>query len=594
MATKGSAGIALLGITGCSGAEKAILTVADVAQGATEKATSVVANTAEEAASTAAPAAQTVAKGVQEVIANGQNPDVIFIGAGINALGAALLLGKAGWRVLVLDRNKEPGGSVRTMELTLPGFQHDIGAMNLTVFANSSFFAEHGSDLAEKGVEIITVNHPFGSVLPNGRFLGITTDPEANLSAIAEFSSADTDAWKRWRADFEGCSPHLFRIFGSPAAPAQPLEYVFGDEAEVSQEAQAALQGILLDSLRDNLTCRFENDAVQAMVAAWGLHIDYAPDIAGGCWMPFLESNVDEQIGISIIKGGSGRVTTALADLIRDAGGEVRTEQAVEQIVVEAGQAVGVRLASGEVIHSSRAVVASVTPPALLKLTNGHLPETVAEQSRTWKFSPGTLVIHLALSDLPDWKAAAARRSFYIHIGPSLDYLAAAYQQGMAGILSAEPFCVVGQPTIYDPSRAPAGKHTLWVMVRAVPAVIRGDAVGKIQGETWTPEVKEAFADRVLDMIDGYAPGLHDRILARAVYSPLDLERLNPNMVGGDLNAGSQHLSQFYGHRPFPGYANYRMPIPGLYMCGASTWPGGGANPASGVFLAQQLLTNGQ
>jgi phytoene dehydrogenase-like protein len=127
-------------------------------------------------------------------------------------------------------------------------------------------------------------------------------------------------------------------------------------------------------------------------------------------------------------------------------------------------------------------------------------------------------------------------------------------------------------------------------MVRCVPAVIKGDAAGRIEGRAWTRDVKEAFADRVIDLIESYAPGLRDKILARAIHGPDDLEALNPNLVGGDLNAGSCHLDQFYGQRPFTHYARHRMPIPGLYMCGASTWPGPGAGPGSGALLARQLL----
>ena len=519
-----------------------------------------------------------------------RTPDAIFIGAGINSLGAACLLGRAGWRVLVLDRNQEPGGAIRTLELTLPGFRHDVGAMNLTVFANSPFVKRYGAALASKGVEFVTADRAFGSVLPGGRFLGITTDREANLRSIAAFSPADADAWKRWNADFEHCSPFLFRIFESPAAPSGPSGYVSGRGVEVPEAVRPALRGILLDSLRANLSTRFESDAVRALIAAWGMHVDYAPDIAGGCWMPFLETNVDERKGISLIKDGSGRVIAALVELVREAGGEVRCEQTVEEILIEDGRAVGVRLAGGEAIRSSRAVVACVTPTALLKLAGGHLPETAARRARAWQFGPGTMVVHLALSGLPDWEAEDARRSFYVHVGPSLDYLATAYRQALAGLLGTAPFCVVGQPTIYDPSRAPDGKHVLWVMVRAVPAVIRGDAAGRIEGRSWTHEVKEAFADRVLDLIEIYAPGLRNKILAKAVHSPIDLESLNPNLVGGDPCAGSQHLGQFYGHRPFAGYGGHRTPIPGLYLCGASTWPGGGANPGSGMLLAQMLL----
>lgn len=330
---------------------------------------------------------------------------------------------------------------------------------------------------------------------------------------------------------------------------------------------------------------------MRALVAAWGLHPDYAPDIAGGCWYPFIETNVDQRQGIAIAKGGSGRVTQALADLIREAGGEVRTGASVEKVVIEKSRAVGVRVEGGE-IRAARAVVAGVTPAALLRLTGGQLPAPEAERARAWRHGTGTFVIHLALAGLPDWRAPGARRSFYVHIGPSLDDLARAYQESQAGLLSAAPFCVVGQPTLYDPSRAPPGKHVLWIMVRCVPAVIKGDAAGQVAGRAWTDAVKDAFADRVLDLVERHAPGLRGKILARALHAPSDLEALNPNLVGGDINGGSCHLDQFYGQRPFARYARHRMPIEGLYLCGASTWPGPGASPGSGALVAQQLLAD--
>ena len=519
------------------------------------------------------------------------DPDIIFIGAGINSLGAALLLAKEGWQVLVVDRNSTPGGAVRTMELTLPGFRHDIGAMNLSLFAGSPFYAEHREALGKKGLELTVAEHSFGSLAADGRFLGISTDLEANLRSIARFSKADAKAWKAWRADYDRCSPVLFQILGSPAVPSGPLELVFGKNGELPPHIGTPLRGILLDSLRANLGRRFHSDVVQALIAAWAMHLDYAPDISGGCWMPFLETNGDERNGIPIARGGSGNMIRTIVELVREHGGSVVTNQTVDQIVVEKGRVVGVRLADGQELRSSRGVVASVTPQALVKLTKGHLPKTVVEEANNYRYGPGTLVIHLALSRLPDWKDEAARRSFYVHIGPSLDSIAAAYQQGMAGMLASEPFLVVAQPTVHDPSRAPAGKHVLWIMVRAVPAEIRGDAAGIIKDRTWTPEAAEKVADRVIRQIARYAPGLPDRILGMAIHTPLDLQELNPNLVNGDLNAGSLHLSQFYGNRPFAGYADHEMPIPGLYMCGASTWPGGGASPGSGMLLTRKLLS---
>jgi len=466
----------------------------------------------------------------------GGAPDIIFIGAGINSLGAALALAKAGWRVLVLDRNSTPGGAVRTMELTLPGFRHDIGAMNLSLLAGSPFYAEHRDALARKGLELIVATHFFGSFAADGRLLGISTDPHANLSAIARFSKADAEAWKAWRADYDRCSPVLFQVLGSPAVRSGPLELVFGTHRDLPHSVATPLRGILLDSLRANLGRRF--DVAQALIAAWACISTMPPTCPGGCWMPFLETNGDERTGIPLARGGSGTMILAIVDLAREHGGRVVANQTVERILVDEGKVAGLRLAGGRELRSARGVVASVTPQALVRLTTGHLPEAIVDAASRYRYGPGTLVIHLALSRLPDWTDEAARRSFYVHIGPSLDAIAAAYQEGLAGMLARHPFCVVGQPTIYDPSRAPAGKHVLWIMVRAVPAEIRGDAAGVIQDRTWTPAAARAFADRVIRQIARHAPGLPDAILGMAIHTPVDLEALNPNLVDGDPERG--------------------------------------------------------
>ncbi len=199
------------------------------------------------------------------------------------------------------------------------------------------------------------------------------------------------------------------------------------------------------------------------------------------------------------------------------------------------------------------------------------------------------MMIHLALDDLPDWTAGAELRQFaYVHLAPSLDAMSRTYQQAMAGMLPDAPVLVVGQPTTIDPSRAPEGKHVLWVQVRVLPAEIAGDAAGKIAPGSWDA-VKDAYAERALDIIESHAPGLRRKILCRAVFSPLDLERENPNLVGGDQVCGSHHLSQNFLFRPARGFANWSTPVAGLHLVGAATWPGGGTGAGSGYMLAQKL-----
>ena len=208
---------------------------------------------------------------------------------------------------------------------------------------------------------------------------------------------------------------------------------------------------------------------------------------------------------------------------------------------------------------------------------------------RKFSYAPGTMMIHLALDELPDWKAGDELRRFaYVHLAPSMDHMARAYSEAMAGLLPNAPVLVVGQPTAVDDSRAPEGKHVLWVQVRMVPANVRGDAAGMIDGRDWD-RIKDAYADRVMDILESYAPGIKANVLDRCVVSPLDLERENPNLVGGDQIAGSHHLSQNFHFRPAFGYSDGSTPVKRLYLTGASVWPGAGLGAGSGYMLARQL-----
>jgi phytoene dehydrogenase-like protein len=271
-------------------------------------------------------------------------------------------------------------------------------------------------------------------------------------------------------------------------------------------------------------------------------------------------------------KGGARVLVDALVGVLRSRGGELRCAAEVEKIVVEGGRATGVVLAGGERIDAVRAVVANLTPTVLARLL-ADPPRAVAR----YRYAPGTLMIHLALDGPVPWSAAGAGDSVYVHVGPYLEDMALAYQQAAAGRLPERPTLVVGQPTVVDPSRAPEGKHVLWIQARVVPGAV-----------DWERE-REPFADRVLAQLEEYAPGLGSLILGRHVLSPVDLERANPNLVGGDQLAGSHHAFQHFFLRPLPGWTRYRTPVERLYQCGASTWPGAGVGAGSGYLLGKQL-----
>ena len=321
------------------------------------------------------------------------------------------------------------------------------------------------------------------------------------------------------------------------------------------------------------------------------MHLDVAPDIAGGAVFPYLESMANQSFGMVIGKGGADTMIRALDKLLTTAGGKIFTDSEVAEIVTSGGKATGVRLSSGETHTATKAVIAGVAPRALSGrlLPKGSGDPAFDAAMKKFRYAPGTMMIHLALEDLPDWRAGAELRQFaYVHLAPSLDAMARTYQQAVAGLLPDQPVLVVGQPTAIDPSRAPPGKHVLWVQVRMLPAKIKGDAAGEIAPEHWD-QVKERYAERVLDIIESYAPGLRTKILGRSVFSPIDLERENPNLVGGDQLCGSHHLSQNFLFRPARGFARWNTPIDKLHMIGAATWPGAGTGAGSGFLLAQEL-----
>jgi phytoene dehydrogenase-like protein len=517
--------------------------------------------------------------------------DAIFVGAGHNSLACAAHLAAKGWKTAVFERNETIGGAVQTREYTLPGFRHDFGAMNLSLFAGSAFHRKYANELNAKGLEFAPVAHCFASAFPDGRWFGVSNDLELTASRIAQFSATDAETWRRLVGLFPAEAEHLFRLLGSPMSARSLAGTAWNLWRKKGMAGALDTGRLLLSSPRAWLEETFEAPHVRATLAAWGMHLDFAPDIAGGAVFPYLESMANQSFGMVLGKGGADTIIRAMAGMVTGAGGTIATGSEVAEITTAGGKATGVRLASGETHTASRAVIANVAPGALVgKLLPGGSGDAGFDTAmRKFRHAPGTMMIHLALDDLPDWTAGAELCQFaYVHLAPSLDAMSRTYQQAMAGMLPDAPVLVVGQPTTIDPSRAPEGKHVLWVQVRVLPAEIAGDAAGKIAPGPWDA-VKDAYAERALDIIESHAPGLRRKILGRAVFSPLDLERENPNLVGGDQVCGSHHLSQNFLFRPARGFANWSTPVAGLHLVGAATWPGGGTGAGSGYMLAQKL-----
>ncbi|PLL11155.1 dehydrogenase [Tabrizicola sp. TH137] len=514
--------------------------------------------------------------------------DAVLIGAGHNTLAAALHLSAKGWRVGVFEQASVAGGAVKTGAYTLPGFRHDWAAMNLSLFAGSPFFKAHGAELARHGCDFIPVNRPFASSFPDGAWAGVSTDMGETLAAFRALSRRDAETWESLVARFGAEAPHLFGLLGSEMKFRALAYFMFKTYRAKGAGGSLDFARFLLSSPRAWLEETFEHPHIRALLAAWGMHLDFAPDVAGGAMFPYLEGMAGQAFGMALGKGGADVIVKALVAAITARGGVVETGTRVARILHEGGRASGIELEGGRRITATRAVIAGVAPRALTRLTGGTTP-AFDRSMAGFRHAPGTMMIHLAMSALPDWRAGADLQRFaYVHLAPSLDQMARTYAQAQAGLLPDEPILVVGQPTVFDPSRAPDGKHVLWVQVRMAPGAITGDAKGEIAARDWG-EAAEPFADRALAILEAHAPGTRAKILGHRIVTPLELEADNPNLIGGDQVCGSHHLSQNFLFRPARGHADGSTPIAKLHLTGAAVWPGAGTGAGPGYLLARKL-----
>lgn len=520
--------------------------------------------------------------------------DAVVVGAGHNGLVCAVYLARAGWKVLVLERNETVGGAVMSGEVTRPGFVHDLYSTNQNLFLGSQAYAELSEDLERLGLRYSTSQKPYANVFPDGDSLQVYSDPERTLELLRDHDTRDAEGWSQLYEKYQSFSQTLLPLLGAPMPSVEAVRLLAKAVLGSGPSELINLAQIMLSSTRELGEAYFATEKARALLAAWGLHLDFGPDVSGGALFPFVEVFADMEFGMSIVEGGASRMPEALAALIKESGGEVRTRAEVRRVITDGDRATGVELDTGEKIQARRAVVANVTPTALFGRLLSNPRSTNGPQSRMkrYRYGPGTMMVHLALSDKPRWAADKELEDFaYVHIGPYVEDMARTYTDSMNGYLPSSPLLVVGQTSAVDPSRAQNGGQVLWVQVRTLPSQIRGDAEGEISARSWD-EAKEPYADRVMRKLEEYAPGIVDLVLDRTVFSPEDLERHNPNLVGGDSLAGSMHLRQNFLFRPTPGWSRYRMPLDGLYLTGASTWPGGGVNATSGYLAAQELLNS--
>jgi phytoene dehydrogenase-like protein len=517
--------------------------------------------------------------------------DAVVIGSGLNGLVAAAYLARGGWDVEVVERNPVAGGAIATEELTEPGYRHDTFSSWHTLLHASPAYAELGAELAAHGLEYANAEGAVtATIRPGGEVVVGHRDPERTA---AGFGDADRATYLGALERFGANVDLVGELLGTELHSRRALRLAWKLYRRLGHRQALAFAGSVNSSARDWLSA-YEAPGPVDLLAPWSLHTGLTPDDAGGGFMLPMIAATLHMVGTPVVKGGAANFVRACEGLIAEHGGRVRTGAEVERILVRNGRAVGV-VAGGEEIGARRAVIANVTPNQLYGrlLDSGSAPDDAIAQGRAYRFSrrAGTM-IHLALSEPPRWAAAELREVPLVHLCDGIEAIGLASAQARAGLLPAAPTIGCGQQWVLDPARVPDGGAGLWVQLFDIPYAPVGDAAGEIDtgdGE-WTAELEAALAERVVARLASHIPNLREAIVGQAVISPPELERRNPNLVGGDIYSGSTEPSQSLLWRPLPSYGSHATPVKDLYVCGASTYPGAGLNPGSGRMVAQRLL----
>ncbi len=518
--------------------------------------------------------------------------DAVIIGAGHNGLVTAAYLARAGLRVLILERRYIVGGACVTEELW-PGYKISTAAYLCGLLQPKII---RDLDLVRLGYEILPKDPAFFSPFPDGRSLFVWRDEAKTAAEIAKFSPRDA----RRHPDYEALLERL-ATFIEPwllRAPPNPVRRRWDDLAGLARLGWQSLSlapsdfvqayRIATQSARDFLDAWFESQELKASLATDGvIGARGGPSTPGTAYVLFHHcmGQAAGKRGLwGFVRGGMGALTQALATAAQRYGAEIRTNAAVSRILTRDGRAGGVVLAEGEEI-SARAVISNADPKrTFLELVHS-LDGEFAREVESIRSEGVSMKINLALDGLPQFRAVPGagmgpQHRATIHIGPTMDYIDRAWDDARAGRPSREPFLEVTIPTTYDSSLAPPGRHVMNIFVQYAPY--------RLSEGSWAT-LKESYADCVIETLAEYAPDITHRIIHRHVLSPLDLER-EFGLTGGDIFHGEMTLDRLFFMRPVPGWADYRTPITGLYLCGSGTHPGGGVMGAPGHNAAREIL----
>jgi phytoene dehydrogenase-like protein len=464
--------------------------------------------------------------------------DAVVVGSGPNGLAAAVELARNGRSVVVLEAEDTVGGGARSAELTLPGFVHDIGSAIHPLGYASPFFST--LPLEEHGLEwvhpLAPLAHPFDD--------GLAAVLERSVEETGKTLGPDTEAYRELMEPIARDFDRLVgSLLGPPRLPRHPLALA-GFGLRALRSARGLVEGLFRGEKAKGL---FAGNAAHSF-----LPMEQAPSASFG----LVLSAVGHAAGWPFPKGGSQKIADALVSYLRSMGGEVHT---------------GVRVGSVEEVPRTRAVLFDVTPRQLLKIAGKHFTRRYRRALERYRYGPGVFKVDLALDGPIPWRAEECLRAGTVHIGGTLDEISAGEAAVSRGEHPERPFVLLAQQSLFDASRAPEGKHTVWAYCH-VPNGSAFDMTGRIEAQ-----------------IERFAPGFKNRILARSTMGPADLQRINANHVGGDINGGLMDFRQLFT-RPAVRLTPYSTPARGLYICSSSTPPGGGVHGMCGYSAARVAL----